>query len=107
MKRSITTVLSAMLMSASLCANLANAADSRVDASDLDLRNPADAEILYERITRAAGRVCRSDKASWDAKVQKNYNRCKKIVIDDAVARFNQPLLTAVHEGTVEKVATN
>lgn len=107
MKRQMTTILSVILLSLTFAANLASAGGRTVDASDLDLRKPADAVILYERIQLAARMVCQTESASWDAQVVRTYNRCKSAVIEDAIARFNQPLLTAIHEGTVDKVASN
>lgn len=107
MKRQMTTISSVILLSLTFAANLANAGGRTVDASDLDLRKPADAAILYERIKLAARMVCQTDSASWDAQVVKTFNRCKNAVIKDAVARFNQPLLTAMHEGAIDKVASN
>ena len=107
MNHRMKTVLPALLLSVSLCAGLANAADRKVDASDLDLQDPGDAQILYDRITLSAAMVCRSDSASWDSQVVRHFNRCKTAVIEKAVARFNQPLLTAVHEQTINRVARN
>ena len=107
MRHRVKTVLSAVLLAASLCAGAANAADRKVNASDLDLRDPGDAVILYERIKLAAAIVCRSDSASWDSQVVRHFNHCRKVVIEKAVASFDQPLLTAVHEQTINKLARN
>lgn len=103
----VAAILSAILISFSLSVSSADAAERTVDASDLDLRKPADAAILYERIELAARMVCMTDSASWDRQVVRTFNHCKKTVIEDAIARFNQPLLTAVHERTIDKVASN
>ena len=107
MKVQLTTILSALMLSFALSGSMADAADRKVDASDLDLRKPVDAEVLYERIQFAARMVCKVEIAPWDPRVVTSYNNCKNAVIEDAVARFNQPLLTAVHRGTIKSVAAN
>jgi UrcA family protein len=69
-----------------------------VNFRDLNLSTIAGATTLYQRIKKAAGKVCQepdsflNDLAAW--------TRCYRGAIDDAVAKVNSPLLTAVHSGT-------
>ena len=107
MKAQMTTILSTLLLSFALSASVAGAADYKIDASDLDLRKPADAEVLYERIKHAARMVCKAEGGPWDPQSVKTYNSCKTALIEDTIVRFNQPLLTAVHRGTIKSVAAN
>jgi UrcA family protein len=61
-----------------------------VKFQDLDLRKPADARNLYRRIRRAAIQVCQpnaTDPFDLD---------CYQLAIAAAVARVNQPLVSAL-----------
>ena len=72
-----------------------------VDASDLDLSQPADAQILYERIRQAARRVCTLEHDNWWDKARvRHRNRCIESAVESAVYRAKQPQLTAVHFST-------
>ena len=69
----------------------------KVGYSDLDLNTQAGAASLYSRIRGAARQVCGyegstfTDKAIWKG--------CFNGAVGDAVAKVNNPLLTAVHSG--------
>ena len=78
---------------------------STVDSAGLDLSRLSDAETLYSRIRKAAHSVCRAEKAPWDGKAVSHQRRCIEEAIESAVARANQPLLTAVHRGRRERLA--
>ncbi|MBS0377989.1 MAG: UrcA family protein [Proteobacteria bacterium] len=68
-----------------------------VSYRDLDLTTPSGAHTLYDRIRTAARTVCGyrgtqlTDQAFWDS--------CYRGAITEAVAKVNNPLLTAVHTG--------
>jgi UrcA family protein len=72
-------------------------ASVKVSYADLDLSTIAGAQTLYGRIRTAARSVCGyegrgvTDQAFWNA--------CFRGAIADAVAKVNNPLLTAVHTG--------
>jgi UrcA family protein len=76
-----------------------------VDGSDLDVSRRADAEVLYARIRSAAHSVCRAEKAAWDGKAVSHQRRCVAEAVETAVARANEPLLTAIHRANGERVA--
>ncbi len=59
---------------------------------DLDLSKPADAARLYARIRHAAASVCPS---SWSDSPQRD---CYEVAVAAAVARVNNPLLSARHQ---------
>ena len=78
-----------------------------VDAHDLDLSNPQDAEALYERIRGAARGICSRLYSSWRYVDRVQYSReCVETAVENAVGRANAPLLTAIHEGAKERVAS-
>jgi UrcA family protein len=66
----------------------------KVRFADLDLNKQADAVILYQRIQRAAEHVC-SDLGWPRPFMQRFYADCRQFAIDDAVARLNQPAVSA------------
>ena len=78
---------------------------STVSSAGLDVSRLADAETLYSRIRSAAYSVCRADKAIWDVKVVLHQKLCVAEAVEAAVVKANQPLLTAVHRASGERVA--
>ena len=76
-----------------------------VDTARLDLSRPTDAVTLYSRIRSAAYSVCRAEKARWDAKAVLHQKFCIADAVEAAVVKANQPLLTAVHRASGERVA--
>jgi UrcA family protein len=69
----------------------------RVDYSDIDLSRAAGANALYERLQTAAREVCRPLDSEQLA-LHKHYVNCRTRAVADAVARIDNPLLTALHE---------
>ncbi len=66
-----------------------------VNAQGLDLRRPADAQLLYVRLENAAWRVCmRSDRV--DVVPVDNPVRCRAKSLADAVRSVNAPRLTQI-----------
>ena len=79
--------------------------ETTVDTAGLDPSRLADAQTLYSRIRSAAHSVCRAEKAAWDGKAVHHQRQCVEEAVATAVARANQPLLTAVHRAGGERVA--
>lgn len=67
---------------------------TRVSYEDLDLNTFAGASILYYRIELAARQVCETDK---DLIPQEPKNACYRMAIAAAVAKVDNPWLTAIH----------
>ncbi|MBS0365108.1 MAG: UrcA family protein [Proteobacteria bacterium] len=76
----------------------------RVNYSDLNLSSSAGASKLYQRITAAAREVCPYDSRSMAQ--YEHAKACKRQAIDEAVAKVNSPLLTAVHNGARDTTRT-
>jgi UrcA family protein len=76
-----------------------------VNYSDLNLDQPGDVAVMYERIQDAAKTVCRLDKSSWDGRVITHYRKCIQTVVDKAVHDVNHDTLTALHQGQNESAA--
>ena len=77
-----------------------------VNYSDLNLEQPKDVAVLYERIQYAARLVCKDVTATWIwGYHRKNFNRCFQGVVNTAVMRIDNTTLTALHQGQSESVA--
>ena len=75
-----------------------------VSFRDLDLSTQAGAQKLYRRIQGAAQRVC-----GYEANLVKAYSiwqHCVRPTVDAAVAKVNNPRLTALHSGHSSPVVT-
>jgi UrcA family protein len=66
-----------------------------VKFGDLDLTSDEGARTLYQRITRAAGRMCVD---ASDRFPQFEYRNCVQRAVNDAVAKVNRQTLYAVHQ---------
>ena len=76
-----------------------------VSYAGLDLTKPAGAEILYKRIRQAAFTVC----GGYESPVTWSYtykSRCFKTAVDEAVAKVNSPLLSALHQNQNTRIAS-
>lgn len=84
-----------------------SAADSSkiVRIDDLDLTQAADVGVLYDRIQRAARRVCRDESSPWDGKRSSRFARCEHDAVDDAVRTVNHPALAILHRAEGERLA--
>ena len=65
--------------------------------SDLNLSQPQDASILYNRIQRAAREACENDEAPSLARLQQ-FHRCVDQAVANAVAQVSSRQLTEIHE---------
>ena len=68
-----------------------------VSFRDLDLSTPSGAAKLYRRIQAAARNVCQYEPTS--PREQSIWHYCVRPVVDAAVAKVNNPLLTTLHSG--------
>jgi UrcA family protein len=76
----------------------------KIKFSDLDFSQPEAAAVLYGRIEMGARLVCEDSASPWDARRSTTFQRCYTAVIEDAVARVNQPRLTALHREKTKPV---
>lgn len=99
MKQSTAWLALVTLASAAAGANPHDTEDTvrseKVNFVDLNLNTLAGVNVLYDRITRAAHLVC----APADEFVHHNeYTKCCQTALDAAIAKVNNPLLSAVHQ---------
>lgn len=96
----------ALVASLAVCLSLAvpvtRAADeaprnSMVQFADLNLTHPKGVKELYERITWAAGQVCR-DADGRRLEEQERFRNCVRESIGRAVVAVGNPALAAFHE---------
>jgi UrcA family protein len=67
----------------------------KVNFVDLNLNTLAGVNVLYDRITRAARSVCApADEFAHHSE----YAKCCQTAVDAAIAKVNNPLLSAVHQ---------
>ena len=77
---------------------------TEVSFRDLDLNTQSGAAKRYRRIQRAAARVCRYEPTLAQAQII--WQDCVLRTVDAAVAKVNNPLLTALHAGGSSPAAT-
>lgn len=75
-----------------------------VKFTDLKVDTSAGAEVLYRRIQSAARRVCSYDATSIQG--PSVWQSCVRPTVDAAVAKVNNPQLTALHTGRSPSPAT-
>lgn len=71
---------------------------AKVNFADLDLDQPGDVAVLYDRIQDAARTVCTDDTATWGYH-RKAFDRCFGRTVDKAVTGIGNSTLTALHAG--------
>ena len=100
-------MLKIVLLTAALSAaqTIAFAADFRDTATEafvstrgVNFGEPNDVRALHMQLERKAARICDSGEPRMLA-VASSDRACAKQALDRAVAKLNQPLLTAFHEG--------
>ena len=77
---------------------------TEVSFRDLDLNTQSGAAKLYRRIQGAAQRVCLYEAAG--VRSSRIWQNCVLPTVDAAVAKVNNPLLTALHNGRSSPAAT-
>ena len=74
-----------------------------VSYAELDLSKAAGAEVLYDRLQRAAARVCgvydRSSSVFYTLNSAKNKRACYEDALSRAVAQIDAPLVKEQHAG--------
>jgi UrcA family protein len=95
------------LGSVSSFASTSNGAEPsmKVSYGELDLSKPAGAQALYKRIRNAAYIVCGGNEGPIAA-VYTTRTRCFRTAVNEAVAKVNAPLLTALHTNKTTRVAS-
>lgn len=84
---------------------LAEETGKTVSYADLDLDNPADVAVIYERIQDAARMVCRDSAAPWDGQSTKHFNKCFQETVNAAVQDVNNFELSALHQRITKEIA--
>jgi UrcA family protein len=106
--------IASLILSSSIalgCISAANADDAlapptrTINYADLNLENVRDARTLYARIKDAAKSVC-SSSSPPGRNNQGAWRRCYHDAVSTAVVRVNNPLVTAVHAGTIKPGST-
>jgi UrcA family protein len=77
-----------------------------VHFADLNLNQPSDVAVLYQRISVAATRVCGPSAITGDYYVSPAYRSCYFKAIAQAVASVNNPSVTAYYMARVGHTAT-
>jgi UrcA family protein len=107
-KRSFTACSTAIALACVLSASNAFAGDQipseTVKFADLKVDTSTGAEVLYRRIQSAARRVCSYDATSIQG--SSTWQNCVRPTVDAAVAKVNNPQLTALHTGHKPAPAT-
>ncbi len=88
-------VLGAALLSGASMAQAETVETRRVATRDLDLSTPKGVERLYSRIQSVAEDVCQSSEGPLTAAEAERV--CQVKAVDEAVSRFNSPLLNRLH----------
>jgi UrcA family protein len=71
-----------------------------VSYRDLDLSRPADVQVLYHRLGKAAASVCMVEPAEWDLSRHLAWSRCYYSVLDSAVTEVRSPELLALYRAS-------
>ena len=91
------SVLGAVLLGSALALSAApHSAGVAVQYHDVDLSSPQGASVLYERISRAAERVC-APTTRQDLREMRLYKVCYQGAVANAVNSVNANTLTALH----------
>jgi UrcA family protein len=101
MYRFTTTILILTVALSSQLANADPASDAlsvTVNFTDLDLTRNADVAVLYQRLKGAAQMVC-APIAGQDLGRQMRFKQCIHSALGTAVAKVDQPALTAYYRG--------
>jgi len=66
-------------------------------AADLDLNKPRDVQILYHRISLAAGVACGEREGPGSRLPPPSWQRCVAVAVESAVSQLDRPALSAYH----------
>ena len=70
----------------------------KVKFSDLDLGSAEGVQVLYQRIEKAARRVCNDDAEPGDPRWHSHWRYCYKTAVANAVHDVNNQWLTAMYQ---------
>ncbi len=70
-----------------------------VSIAKYDLATPEDAQVVYDRIKRAAKRACRRSVAQKTPSEHIEERNCRDQAIEQAVTQLDEPYLTLVMNG--------
>jgi UrcA family protein len=81
----------------------------KVSFADLNLGSQAGAMALYERIQRAARKVCTPDTTERGLQRYRDWKACYDTAVTNAVGKVNSPLLSALHSSKApdQRLASN
>jgi UrcA family protein len=99
--RGLVLVLAAGSALGVTCAGTAHAADVpsiSVSYKDLDLTRPADAQVLYARLQRAARAACDTIETGPALQRRAAFERCYSAALASAVQQVNAPQVLALHQ---------
>jgi UrcA family protein len=65
--------------------------------ADLDLNKPRDVQILYHRISLAAGVACGEREGPGSRLPPPSWQRCVAVAVESAVSQLDRPALSAYH----------
>jgi UrcA family protein len=103
-------VVTALMLSIASTAFASPAADSTrsitVSYGELDLSRPAGAQVLYQRIERAALTVCNNFSEPF-SEMHTKASACYKNAVTNAVAYVNSEQLFAIYRAHITRVASN
>ncbi len=85
---------------------LASPPSVTVSFAGLDLSRPAGAQVLYQRIERAAFEVCDVFVGGRFPEARAKASTCYKDAVANAVAQVNSPQLSAIHRARMLRLAT-
>ena len=70
----------------------------KVKFGDLDLGTAEGVQVLYQRIEKAARRVCNNDAEPGDPRWHSHWRYCYQTAVAKAVSDVNNQWLTAMHQ---------
>ena len=70
----------------------------KVKFGDLNLGTSQGVQVLYQRIEKAARRVCNDDAEPGDPRWHSHWRYCYKTAVANAVREVNNQWLTAMHQ---------
>ncbi|MGI8839301.1 MAG: UrcA family protein [Caulobacteraceae bacterium] len=83
----------------SASAQTADTVSIKVSYADLNLSTEAGAKVMLQRIRNAAKTICDPSPDSTDLLQDHLYRSCVNTITDHSVARFNNPIVTALNSG--------
>lgn len=83
-----------------------DASSITVNYAELDLSQPAGAQILYSRIEQAAFEICNGFIGPF-GEIRTKASPCYKNAVANAVAQVNSPRLSALHRAHSTRLASN